>query len=84
MQAASADRRPFNIYAAYYQHTFQVLRQTPDRFHYLHLRELMKLPHVRQLQESSLALSRERPAGGRLEAAAYFCLYIQCFVTLRL
>ena len=36
------------------------------------LRELFKLPHGRQLQESSLALSRGGPAGCQLGAGAIF------------
>ena len=33
------------------------------------LREFLKPPHVRQLQESSVALRRSGPAGGRLDPA---------------
>ena len=43
------------------------------------LRELIKLPHVRQLQESSLGLSRGRPAGGRLGPGNHFLMVYTCF-----
>ena len=46
---------------------------------YVCLRELIKLPHVRQLQESSLGLSRGIPAGGRLDAGAHFLLIFTVF-----
>ena len=43
------------------------------------MRELIKLPHVRQLQESSLGLSRGWSAGGRLGPGSVFrCIYT-CF-----
>ena len=47
------------------------------------LRESIKLPHVRQLQESRLGLSRRGaglvPAWSRLDRAAKFLLVYTCF-----
>ena len=43
------------------------------------LRELIKLPHVRQLQESSLGLSRGRSAQARLDAGSDFLMVYTCF-----
>ena len=43
------------------------------------LRELIKLPHVRQLQESSLGLSSGGPAGGRLGFGRVFLMVYRCF-----
>ena len=48
-------------------------------FEIYYLRELIKLPHVRQLQESSLGLSRGGAAGYRLGSAAHFLLVYTCF-----
>ena len=39
----------------------------------------MKLPHVRQLQESSVGLSRGGPAGYRLDAGRHFLLIFTVF-----
>ena len=45
----------------------------------LGLRELMKLPQVRQLQESSLGLSRGWPAGRRLDVGRHFLVIYTVF-----
>ena len=44
-----------------------------------HLRELIKLPHVRQIQESSLGLSRGCPVQGRLGPGSDFLIVYTCF-----
>ena len=43
------------------------------------LRELIKLPHVRQLQESSLGLSRGWPVQARLGPGSDFLMVYTCF-----
>ena len=43
------------------------------------MKELIKLPHVRQLQESSLGLSRGGPAQGRLGAGRHFLVVYTVF-----